>query len=514
MSPVKKIIVFIICLIVAYFFLIDIAIKALLEQQGSKALRAKLDIASATFHLLPASLTLRGVQATNPQQPDSNLFEADSIALPLQLSELLDRKLLVAAVEVHGLRFARPRARSGAINGLTPPAANVAANAALPDAKQLQLQQTEQRHSYLQRAQQDLIALRNDWQQRLRSLPTATQLQDFRFRAQSKDANNRNRLRADLNDELANARKLQEQFALDFARAQPELNYSVAPQSTGTVQLATGAQASLTAGLLGHELQPLLQHILGFITSAPAIENSDGEAAKWQLLARKINVDGEINLGTAPLHFTGVVENVTPQPHFFDVSTHFIFQNSTSTSSNGQPEKFSAEGNLDYRKLPLQNIRFNLSDFSLEQMPLSREPALQITVTKALTDIQGLLSVTGNQIDINVLVRFQNAELQIASDDSALGRAAAATLKSVRDFDLNFQASGDVNNPIVKLNSSLDTLLANALRNEMSAQSNNNGDSATSAPELIALRQVAADIQQLQQTLLAAQSELQQLLNF
>lgn len=488
-----------------YFFAIDSVIKAIVEREGSNALHAKLDVANATFHLLPASLTLRGVQATNPQQPMSNLLQADVVALPLQLGELLDRKLIVDEMQIHGLRFAQPRQHSGAIEGLTPPPVEAKSDNAIADAEQLQQQKAEQQRSDLQRSQQDLIALRNDWQQRLRALPTNEQLNDYRFRAQSRDAGNRSRLRSELNDELATVRKLEEQFALDFERVKPELNYSALPQS-GTVQLATGAPISITGGLLGREFKPLLAHLLGFTVSAQNSEASDS----WQLLAHSIALDGEINLGANPLRFTGVVENVTPQPKLFDVVTRFKLENAPAQSGT-----FSATGSLDNRKLPLQNMRFNLTAFPVQQLPLSTDATLQITINKANADIQGLLALTGNQIDINVLARFQNAELQVVPGDTPIARTAAETLRGVNDFDLNFQASGDVNNPSLKLNSSLDTLLANAINRELNAQMASNGNSAQTAlsPELTAMRQLAAELRQMQQTLLATHAALQNLLD-
>jgi hypothetical protein len=487
---------------IAYFFIVDIAIKALIEREGSAALRAKLDITSATFHLLPTSLTLRGVQATNPQRPSTNLLQADVITLPLTLSELLERKLIVDTLQIHGLRFAQARTHSGAIDGLTP-APIATTTSALPDPQQLQQQKSDQQHSELQRTQQDIGALRDEWRQRLRTLPTSAQLSDYQFRAQSRDAANRARLRSELNDELTNVRKLQQQFTLDFERVQPGLNYSA--QSTNTVQLATGAPPSITGGLLGHEFKPLLGQLLGLISTAP--ETAESDPAQWQLLARSVVLDGEIDLGATPLYFTGVVDNVTPQPRHFDVITRFDLQGKPE-----QPGKFSASGNIDKRKLPQQNVRFDLSGFPITQLPLSSDVKLQITVTTATVDIQGLLALTGNQLDINMLARFHKAVLQVIPGDNAFSRAAAETLLSAHDFDLNFRASGNVNNPTLKLNSSLDTSLATAIARELNAASSNAAQPAALPAELAAVRALGAELQQMQQTLLATQATLQTLL--
>lgn len=497
---------------ITYFFVIDIAIKALIEREGSAALRAKLDIASVTFHLMPTSLTLRGVQATNPQRPSTNLLQADTIISPLKLSELMDRKLIIDTLQISGLRFAQARKQSGAIDGLTPAPIETAINGALPDPQQHQQQQAEQRHSNLQRAQQDISALRDDWRQRLRTLPTSEQLSEYNFRAQSRDVNNRARLRSELNDELANVRKLQEQFALDIERVKPGLNYATQLPQTNTVQLATGAPASITGSLLSHEFKPLLGQLLGLVGSAP--ETAESDPSQWQVLARSIALDGEIEIGATPLHFTGVVENVTPQPRHFDVITRLNLHGAPE-----QPSKFSATGSIDNRKLPLQNFRFDLSGFPIAQLPLSNDSNLKITVATAIVDIQGLLALTGNQIDINMVARFQNAVLQVVPGDNPISRAAAEALRNTRDFDLNFQASGDVKNPTLKLNSSLDILLATAISRELNAAAASTGNAAQQGlpPELAALREQGTEaqheLQQMQQTLLATQAALQTLLD-
>jgi uncharacterized protein (TIGR03545 family) len=225
----------------------------------------------------------------------------------------------------------------------------------------------------------------------------------------------------------------------------------------------------------------------------------------WQILARNVDVDGEINLGAAPLHFIGALENLTPQPRLFNVVTRFELHN-----ADGAAGKLSASGTLDYRKLPLQNMRFDLSTFPLRQLPLSTRAPLQITVVDALTDVQGLLSLTGNQVDINMLARFSNAALQITATDDPLSRSAAAALRGVRDFDLKLQVSGNVNNPALTLNSSLDALLSNAINRELGAA---NAGTGTASPEVVALRRSTIALQQVQAVLLNTQQTLQNLLD-
>lgn len=366
----------IVVVFIAYFFLIDIVIKSILEREGSRALQARLDIERATFHLLPTTLTLHGVQATDYRQPSRNLAQAETVALPLSISDLIARKLIVDTIEIHGLRFDQPRNRNGAIADLTPaPAADNTISAT----------NSPQLHEALQRAQQ-------------------------------------------------------------------MLNHPLSNNGIDT-------NVSITGALLGSEFKPLLAR-LSTLLGASAIQNQIAQdGSDWQILARRATVDGFIDFGSNALQFIGTLENITPQPRLFDVVTQFNLRN-----ADGEPARFTASGTLDRRKLPRSAMRFDLIGFPLTQWPLSTDPELKITVLSAQTDVQALLTSTGNQIDIQALARFQQVKFDISNGTSQIAQTAAQVWRGVDAFDINLQASGDVQNPAFKLNSSLDAPLAAALR--------------------------------------------------
>ena len=59
-----------------------------------------------------------------------------------------------------------------------------------------------------------------------------------------------------------------------------------------------------------------------------------------------------------------------------------------------------------------------------------------------------------------MLARFHEAALQVTAAQEPEFQAIANVLKNTAAFDLNLQARGDVQNPQLKLNSSLDKPLA------------------------------------------------------
>jgi len=360
-------------IVVAYWLLIDIAIKTFIEREGSNAVGTQLTIDAATFHLFPTTLTLRNLQVTDARAPIRNAMQAEAVFLPLQLSELLDKQLIVTAMQIHDLRFNQPHVQSGAVTSTAPPAADAA----------LSTQQRAQRHQQLREALQ----------------------------------------------------------RIDAALANP------------LTAADTQAAGSITGVLLGDALKPLLAQIVALLTPP---QNSPGN--DWRILLQHIDVDGQLDLGTQPLSFTGTVENLSPQPQHFDTVTRF---NLTSTAS--QTGQLTTSGLLDFRKLANASVRFDLSALPVRDMPLGSDSDLTISIGQAVADVQGLLSLTGNQIDLNVLAHFRDAALRVITSNEPELQTIATVLKNTTAFDLNLQANGDVQNPVLKLNSSLDQPLAAAL---------------------------------------------------
>lgn len=358
-------------LALVYFFAIDALIKTLIEREGSKYWRARIDVQSADFRLFAGSLTLRGVQLTNPRRPERNALQAETVALPLRLGAIVERRIVVDQARIEGLRFAQPRTGSGAIAGLTPPASD---DPAPSDPRRMQ--------AALRQAQQ---AMRSG-----------------------------------------------------------------------------GVPASPTGALLAPEFKPLLDQ---FVALLPA-GGGDQDLGAWRVLIRRVDVDGEFALGESTLPFTGTLENLTPQPALFDTVTRFRLQ-----QAPGQSATLEASGAVDARKLLQQTLRVDVHGFALRNVALSSDPALRIAIESARADLQGMLARTGAQIDIDLLMRFHDAALQAtAADADSLAATAAGVLRGTREFDINFQASGDVRAPLLKLDSSLDIPLATALDRALGAQ--------------------------------------------
>ncbi len=216
-------------------------------------------------------------------------------------------------------------------------------------------------------------------------------------------------------------------------------------------------RASVAGAVLVDQFKPLLAQVttaLSALATAPTDAPSD-----WQILARRIELDGALDFGSNALRFVGHIDNVTPQPKLFDAVTQFDIRN-----ADGEAGALRVRGSIDQRKFPQLTLRFDLDHFPLANWTLSADRELKIVVVEAKARAQGMLSLLGKQFDLNALAHFEQARFDIASGDSEIARTAAEVWRRAEIFDINLQAGGDVRDPVLRMNSSLDVPLAAALR--------------------------------------------------
>jgi hypothetical protein len=498
-------------LVAVYFLAIDYVLKGLIEREGSRALAARLDVGHVTFHLLPASIRLEAVQVTNPQQPARNLVEFASLSTPLQLGALRERRLDIPELQIQGLRFNTTRAQSGAIAGVTP-VGGASETAELPDSAQIALQQQQRLQDEMSKTRQDLTTILAKWRQHLQQLPDDSRIEEYRQRAlQLRSAGQTAelaQLRQQLNSEVGKARQLAEEFELDMQNARAQLAYAQsAPQSAGSVAATPQVLNAMVGALLGAEFKPVLGTLVQQLDNVIRQASAQQDSPQLALLVRRASIDGQLDIGTQPLLFTGTVDNFTPQPRLWNVATSF-----TLAGVPSQPSQFSARGRADFRKTPNIDLRFDLRQFPLRTLPLSRNPQLAITIDSAVADIQGMLACTGNQVDVNLLSRFQQAKLDVQATTDNAAQTLKGALHDVTDFDVNLQISGSAAQPTLKFDSSLTPRLAAALGQQLQS-----GNAPGTQPgselqqQLGGVQQLANDFENLRRELLARQSALQNL---
>ncbi len=114
-------------LVAAFWWLfLDTAVERAIEYAGTEIVGARVDVASVEVSLGRGAVAVRGLEVTNPDQPMTNLVQADQIVAQVRVLPLLEKKVVIDTMAVRGVRFGTPRRFSGAIQRKSPTTGRVA----------------------------------------------------------------------------------------------------------------------------------------------------------------------------------------------------------------------------------------------------------------------------------------------------------------------------------------------------------------------------------------------------
>ncbi|TQV88416.1 TIGR03545 family protein [Aliikangiella coralliicola] len=133
--------VLLLILTLVWYLLAPVIIADSIEDLGSEALGAKVEVDSVDLSLFPVAVSLNHLTAADPEQPMKNLLDTEQIKFSLDAGALLWKKLVIDELILTGVKTATDRATSGALEGgrKTGQAIQNAIEMALPDMEQLDI---------------------------------------------------------------------------------------------------------------------------------------------------------------------------------------------------------------------------------------------------------------------------------------------------------------------------------------------------------------------------------------
>lgn len=475
-----------------YWLLIDHVIKWVIESEGTREVKARVELDRVEFHLYPTSIALYGLQVTNPGAPMHNLLQAERVSLDLDLKEVLGRRIVADEMQLNGLAFNRERSRSGAVPGLTPPPAEPAdyglagrlPSVSLEDAKELVAAEKDRIREELQRIQDDFKAIEDRWKQQVEAVPDQTRIADYKARAKALEKGGNalqrlsdlNELRKDISGDLKGLSGLEGQLKADLATVQQQLEQARALPGVETQRLLakagmdTASLDEVVKVLFGPRIAELLAEGLSWYQQAQAAEEESGstEEPEWLILVKKTVIDGQLELGGTRLGFDGVAHNLTPQQSLWQLPIHF-----TLNGEGDGDSQFSASGSIDHidPERATDLVEFALTSLPLHALKLSEQSALSITLANALADLSGSLRLDGDQLSVQLVSQFQQAVLEtVAESGNVLAQAIADALQGITRFGIDLTLSGGIDDLHVDLRSDLDRILGQAVGGQLQAQ--------------------------------------------
>ena len=99
-----------------WVLVVDSIVKQKIEEEGTAAVGAKVELDHADLTLFPTGLSLTRLQVTNPNEPMTNAVEIAKLSMGLDGLLLLRRKVIIDEMIITGVKFGTVRTTSGAID--------------------------------------------------------------------------------------------------------------------------------------------------------------------------------------------------------------------------------------------------------------------------------------------------------------------------------------------------------------------------------------------------------------
>lgn len=488
-----------------WFLFKDTLVRRGVEKAGTALVGAEVDLAGAHVSLVPLSVTLSGLQVTDPAAPKTNSVEVGRIAFRLDSFNLFRRKVIIDEMAAEGLRFNTERKRPGRVVVPPPKPPEETKEPALPsfavpDVKTLLQQEKFESPALIEQAQADIKKKEEAWQKTLASMPDKAAIDAYQERVRKLKGSTRGGLQGllgggadalaltkDLNRDLDKVKKAKADFSADLAAAKAladraeQSPWDDVRRIADKYSLSSEGLANLSQTLFGSAVRRWVERgVLWYGRLKPLFESSGEKKGNVQTATplRGTGVDvrfkehrplpdfliSAIKASVQPDSgsFTGTIRNVTPDQAVLGKPLTMSFTGSGMKDMQGA----SINGTLDHRKAdrPADSLEVDVRGYRAAGMVLSSSPSLSVGIQEGTMD----LAITGTRnakgMAARCVARMKGAKLNTGGDGSggAFGKAITAALAKVSAFTLTADITGTPEDYRVKVSSDLDKVLKEA----------------------------------------------------
>lgn len=496
---VKFLVIFIVVIILAVWFLPAPLIKWGIEKFGTQAVGAKVEVENVDFSWLSARLALENLAVTNPQKPMTNLVAFNNIATEVNIGELIAGKVYLNEVAIEGIMLDSPRTHSGAIPGLQndPVFAEEDSGFAIPgvDLPDTQTLVAEEKAVYEKRIQEleaDIAAKQQQWQAIKDDLPDQARLDEYKERFEKlrkelkKEKNPLSRLATvqKIND-LAKEMK-QEMKSFDKAKDQVKQEYqalrkqlatlkSLPDQSFAEIVKTLGLEesrlANLGANLMEGPMRVWLEkgynyyRLMSGGSTEPASTTTEAQAPKTDptVFIELTKLSGVFTQGGKKGSIEGTIKNLCDAP---GLSGKPILLDINALGE--RMGKISLQGEIDHVTPGKEKdeIIFKMVESALADFSISDSEALNVLLKKALVNLDAKASITSLQslsLDFDSVFKSLEVAAGGKGELSSTQQAVIEALQGLTELIVDGSASGSVKDPKLSLSSNLDDVLKKAL---------------------------------------------------
>ncbi len=504
MKLIKRLFLFLFLLILviagALWMLPAPLIKWAIENPGSQAVGAKVEVGDVDFSWFPTGLTLSQLAVTNPSQPMTNAVEFQTIATEVDVMELINGKVYLEQVLVDGIALDTPRQESGALPGRAPTTEAESGvslpDLGLPDTSDLVEREKAIYQERIDAFNQEIEQRQQRWEDMLKQLPDDQKLDQYQARwDKAKQGNVLDKLSKgrgiikDLKKDIDELKSGKKQLQQEYAQLQQDYQglSSLSDKSVDQIIKELGLSESMVANLgnqvVSGKVQQWLQMGEGYYrllaggADADAAEGEEQAGAAESVktapdfLVKVMRLSGPFVQGGREGTIDGEIRNLSDAPA--------LWAEPVTININALGDALGTikvSGLLAHQKPGAEEDKLALSvkNSQLQNLVLADSGSLGMMVNNALLDFDAKASVKAlSELDLNLDGVFSQLDLEL-TEAGAEGwqQTLSQSLASLGELTLNGTAKGPLKDPKLKISTNLNNIMQQALSAEIKKQSN------------------------------------------
>ena len=492
---------FVLLLVAISWLFLDAIIKVTLEHTLGRLNGAEVNIERVEHSWVPLSLTLAGIQVTDPNAPKNNRVQVGEASADISPTEIVLGRTLIEQLTMTGVRVNQPRESEGDVY-VMPDQEDVQnwasqswdkLTTSLPSVDDIVSQVDLRTETVIDEAKAAYEQQEQEVKAAREALPSKDKIKEYEEKikqitegkvegladiAARKEALDelKDSIRADkeavsnFRDEVKQAKEVVQQQIADLKNA-PGNDID---RIKSFFSLDGSGLENVTGLLLGEKAREWSKYVLlAYEQLGPMLARSDNSATVepvrgegQRISFADDNAPPEFLIKKARTEFMvgGTVidvdwQNITHQHNLLGQPTTYQARADNSDLWNA----FNLNGELSLTDLGIDaKQQWQLKGAKLNNLKLSNSSELSANILSSMMDSDGTVLVRENKLDGKAMVRMLNLDLE-AEGSSKLTSAVAGALKQLQRLDITTNIGGDIQRPSLSFESDLDDQLGDAL---------------------------------------------------
>ncbi|HAS21733.1 MAG TPA: TIGR03545 family protein, partial [Idiomarina loihiensis] len=462
---------------------------------------AEVNIERVEHSWVPLSLTLAGIQVTDPNAPKNNRVQVGEASADISPTEIVLGRTLIEQLTMTGVRVNQPRESEGDVY-VMPDQEDVQNWASqswdkltmsLPSVDDIVSQVDLRTETVIDEAKAAYEQQEQEVKAAREALPSKDKIKEYEEKIKQitegkveglADIAARKEALDELKDSIRADKKAVSNFRDEVKQAKEVVQQQIADLKNAPgndidriksfFSLDGSGLENVTGLLLGEKAREWSKYVLlAYEQLGPMLARSDNSATVepvrgegQRISFADDNAPPEFLIKKARTEFMvgGTVidvdwQNITHQHNLLGQPTTYQARADNSDLWNA----FNLNGELSLTDLGIDaKQQWQLKGAKLNNLKLSNSSELSANILSSMMDSDGTVLVRENKLDGKAMVRMLNLDLE-AEGSSKLTSAVAGALKQLQRLDITTNIGGDIQRPSLSFESDLDDQLGDAL---------------------------------------------------